>query len=87
MKVQHTALMEELLTVEELAKLEENFIQWKSSDDEFSSYFFGKDSFFDLPNEFKYLLKHVHVVPLNTEELDKWVGDDETIIGPDRANT
>jgi hypothetical protein len=54
-------------------KFIENFKNWKESDDEFSSIFFGKDSGYGqhkLSNN-TYLM-HVHTIPSKEEDRKKW---------------
>jgi mRNA interferase YafO len=65
-------LDEDNLNVEEFCT---RFASWKLSLDEYSSYFFGKDSAYVKPTvgTDKYILRHVHIVPiLDKIQLSKW---------------
>lgn len=65
-------LDEDNLNIEEFCA---RFASWKLSLDEYSSYFFGKDSAYVQPTVGgdKYILRHVHIVPiLDLKKRSEW---------------
>ena len=73
MKVSVSSLIKrEFANLDRLNTFIEQFSNWKTSSDEYNFYLFGKDSEFIFPKIVEGKFKHVHIMPLDNVELQKW---------------